>query len=413
MNRLYFREVTVLALLAAAGLALAQVDASLGAPAIGREVAIEHHLQDDDEFRVPLPALLEHGRKLFAANWTASEGGGRPQTKGNGRQLSDPSSPLVGPRSFNRVSGPDSNSCAGCHNQPFGVAGGSGDFVANVFVQGQRFDFATFDRSDTMPTRGSLDESGKPVTLATIANSRHTPGMFGGGYIEMLAREITVELQHIRDGMKRGESRVLLAKGIDFGRLTRRPDGLWDVSQVTGLPRLSLLTATPLDPPTLIVRPWHQAGSSMSLRDFTNTSFNQHHGIQTTERFGGGTDPDGDGFVNEMTRADVTAVTVYQAAMAVPGQVIPNDPAIEKAVLHGQRKFEEFRCAACHVPALPLSRAGLTYTEPNPFNANGNLRTGDTRQFKLDLTDPALPQPRLAPAGSEDDVVMIPAYTDF
>jgi hypothetical protein len=397
----------------AAGWAPAQVDASLRKMGIGDEFGIDRHLQDDQEFALPLAELIEHGRKLFAANWTASEGGGRPLAKGNGRGLSDASAPLTGARSFNRISGPDANSCMGCHSQPYGVTGGSGDFVANVFVQGQRFDFATFDRADKMPTRGALDESGNPVTLASIANSRHTPGMFGGGYIEMLAREMTVELQRIRDAIRRGETRILLAKGVDFGRLTRREDGMWDVRQVTGLPRQSLITATPIDPPSLLVRPWHQAGNSVSLRDFTNTSYHHHHGIQSTERFGAGVDPDGDGFMNEMTRADVTAATVFQAVMAVPGQVIPNDPEVERAILHGQRLFVQFRCAQCHVPALPLSRQGWSFVEPGPFNPIGNLRAGDVRPVRVDLNDLALPLPRLAPAQPRDQFMMVPAYTDF
>src|SRR5216117_2770505 len=99
-------------------------------------------------------------------------------TKGTGAPLSDPSSPLTFPRNFNRISAPDANSCAGCHNAPFGIAGGGGDIVANVFVLGQRFDFATFDIVDPVPTKGSVDESGRPVQLQTIANSRATLGMF-------------------------------------------------------------------------------------------------------------------------------------------------------------------------------------------------------------------------------------------
>jgi len=71
---------------------------------IGLEISIARHLQDDEEFRIPLADLLAHGRKLFTANWTEQEGGGRPLTKGNGRALSDPASPLAGPRAFNRVS---------------------------------------------------------------------------------------------------------------------------------------------------------------------------------------------------------------------------------------------------------------------------------------------------------------------
>ena len=403
----------VVAMAAAGSWAWAQVDASALKNGIGRELGLNEHLMDDQEFVIPLAKLIEHGRKVFAANWTHEEGAGRPLTKGNGRGLSDPSSPLVGARAFNRISGPDANSCIGCHNQPHGIPGGSGDFVANVFVQGQRFDFATFERGDTMPTRGAVDEQGQPVTLTTVGNSRHTPGMFGAGYIEMLAREMTLDLQHIRDGMRRGETRILLTKGISFGRLARREDGLWDVSEVVGLPRISLITATPLDPPTLVLRPWHQAGNAVSLREFTNTSYNHHHGIQSTERFGANTDPDGDGFTNELTRADVTAASVYQAVMAVPGQVVPNNAEIERAVLHGQRMFTAFGCAGCHVPSLPLSRRGWQFSEPNPFNPAGNLRSGDAPLLSVNLNDRALPLPRLSPAKASDEVLWVRAYTDM
>ena len=124
------------------------VGALLGAQAteIGQEVAIARHLQDGEEFQVSLAELLRHGRNLFTASWTIQEGGGRPLTKGTGAPLVDKSSPLLFPRNFNRLSAPDANSCAGCHNLPFGILGGGGDIVANVFVLGQRFDFITFDR---------------------------------------------------------------------------------------------------------------------------------------------------------------------------------------------------------------------------------------------------------------------------
>src|SRR5437016_2214826 len=99
------------------GLAFSQSDTSV----IGLEVAIPRHLQDGEEFTIPLQHLLTHGQKLFEAVWTSQEGGGRPLTKGTGAPLSDPSARLVFPRNFNRVSAPDANSCAGCHNKPFGI----------------------------------------------------------------------------------------------------------------------------------------------------------------------------------------------------------------------------------------------------------------------------------------------------
>jgi cytochrome c peroxidase len=386
---------------------LAQAPAS----SIGREVAIARHLADAQEFSVPLADLLAHGRLLFDANWTTQEGGGRPLTKGTGRPLADPSRPLIGARAFNRISAPDANSCAGCHNAPYGISGGGGDIVANVFVLGQRFDFATFDQADTLPTRGAVDESGKAMTLQEAADSRATTGMFGAGYLEMLARQITQQLQQIRATIRLGETKELVAKGIHFGRLTLTRDGLWDTSKVEGLGRLSTLTGVSNMPPTLVIRPWHQASNVVSLREFSNTAFNQHHGIQSTERFGLDTDPDGDGFVNELTRADVTAVSVWQATLQVPGRVIPRDPAIEHAVLDGGRTFERIGCATCHVPRLPLDKDGWIFVEPNPFNPAGNLRTGETRDLRVDLSSAALPAPRLIPDAS--GVVWVEAYTDF
>ncbi len=127
-------------------------------PEIGREVAIPRHLQDGEEFDLSVRQLLAYGKKLFEARFTSQEGAGRPLTKGTGAPLSDLDSPLMFPRNNNRLSGPESNSCAGCHNQP--ISGGTGDLSTNVFVLGQRFDFVTFDSSDGIPTRGAVDERG-------------------------------------------------------------------------------------------------------------------------------------------------------------------------------------------------------------------------------------------------------------
>jgi len=186
---------------------------------IGREVAVTRHLADGEEFSMPLHRLLARGQRLFTAAWTIQEGGGRPLTKGTGNPLTDRSSPLAFPRNFNRVSGPDANSCAGCHNVPHGVPGGGGDIVANVFVLGQRFDFVTFEGNDAIPARGEANELGLPSQLQSIANSRATLGMFGSGFIEMLARQMTVDLQAIRDATVPGTSRRLISKGVSFGRL--------------------------------------------------------------------------------------------------------------------------------------------------------------------------------------------------
>lgn len=393
-----------------AGVSVLLVVASGGVLAdaqVGREVAIPRHLAEGEEFEIPLRDLVEHGRRLFAANWTIQEGGGRPLTKGTGGPLSDPSDPLVFPRNFNRVSAPDANSCAGCHNAPFGIAGGGGDIVANAFVLGQRFDFATMNLvPDGFTTKGTTDETGTPINLHDIANSRSTLGMFGSGYIEMLARQMTADLEAIRDSLGVGASAALVSKGVSFGTLRRTGVNAWDTSAVTGLQASSLAG----NPPNLIIRPFHQAGAVISLRQFTNNAMNHHHGIQPTERFGVGTDPDGDGFVNEMTEADVTAASVFQATMAVPGRVIPNDPVIEAAIRLGEQRFVQIGCASCHIPELPLGDEGWVFTEPSPYNPPGNRRPEHGPVLSVDLTSPHLPSPRLKPQGG---VVWVPAFTDL
>lgn len=119
-------------LLAVASLLTVTLLRSQSSTEIGREVAIPRHMADGEEFDRSIPDLVAYGKKIFQAHFTVQEGAGRPLTKGTGAPLSDKTQPLVFPRNVNRVSGPDSNSCAGCHNQP--VIGGAGDLSNNVFV---------------------------------------------------------------------------------------------------------------------------------------------------------------------------------------------------------------------------------------------------------------------------------------
>ena len=393
---------------------------------IGREVAIPAHLQDGEEFNLPVTQLIQFGAKLFNAKFTVQEGAGRPLSKGTGAPLSDLSSPLVFPRNFDRISSPDSNSCSGCHNAP--IPGGGGDRVTEVFVLAQRFDHLTFDHADGIVTRGAVDESGQFVTMENVTNERKTIGMSGSGFVEMLARQMTAELQAQRDATLPGNSTQLSSKGISFGVLTRNGDGTWNTSQVKGLAAPSL-SSKGTTPPSLIIRPLHQVGNVVSIRQFSNTAFNHHHGMQSEERFGLGADPDGDAFVNELTTADLTAVSLYQATLAVPGRIIPNDPAVEQANLAGEALFNKIGCATCHA-TLPLTssnnpglagKPGWIYFEPNPYNpATGpnspNLQLGPTNYpvsapaVTVDLTSETLPLPRLQ---AHQGIVMVAAYTDL
>jgi hypothetical protein len=376
------------------------------ADGIGNEVSEREALSDGDEFDLPLDELLAKGRSIFEAEWTPQEGGGRPAMTGAGQPLASPETPLVFPHNFNRVSGRDSNSCAGCHSKPFGFSGGGGAFNDGVFVGAERLDYVTFDHSNPQLGVASVDEEGKFVTAETVGNFRIPPGMFGAGYVEMLARQITAGLQTIRDSTAPGETRALVSKGISFGQIGRLPDGSWDVSGVAGLPPQALQD----DPPSLVVRPFHQSGTAVSLRHFTVGALNQHHGMQAVERFGYDQDPDGDGFTNEITRAEVTAAVLFQATLSAPGQLIPNDIQVEGAVFYGEQIFEDIGCAGCHIPKLPLDNEGWIFTEPGPYNPADLLQAGEAETYSVDLSSDELPGVRLKPVNG---VVWVRAFTDF
>lgn len=374
---------------------------------IGVEKSGRIRIENGEVGQLSVPELLRRGRSIFGGVWTVQEGGGRPMSTGTGTPLANPARPLVFPYNFHRLSGMDANNCGSCHVIPFGILGGAGDFANGVFMGAQRFDSITFDYTgDPTPLSGAFDETGLPMTIAKLANFRIPPGLFGSGYIEMLSRQMTADLQAIRDGLAVGQQAALTTKGVSFGVLTRTAQG-YDVSQVQGLPPQGLSPAMP----TLVLQPFQQSGSSVSLRQVANNAFNHHHGIQSEERFGTGLDPDGDGYVDELRIAEVTAAVIFQATMPVPVQVLPEDPVMRQAIARGEEKFEAIGCTSCHIKALPLTNNGWIYSEPNPYNPPGNLQLGEAPTVSVDLTSNQLPGPRLYPG--PDGILWVPAYTDL
>jgi hypothetical protein len=255
-------------------------------------------------------AVVAHGEALFTARFNKCDGQGRPETTSTGEKRA------AGAPEFTRMSGPEASSCAGCHNQP--SVGGAGEFVTNVFVN----------------ARGGVSEA--ELAAEAEINERNTLGMNGSGLIEMLAREMSVKLEAIRDDAKAradaGEDggRVtvrLITKGVDFGTFTARSGRLVEIDGIRGVGT------------DLIVKPFTQAGTVPSLRVFSVAAMNQHLGMQAEELFDlnkrKGPDYDGDGVARELTIGDITALVAFQASLGVPGRVLPADPAERAIVAHG------------------------------------------------------------------------------
>ncbi|MCY4474189.1 MAG: thiol oxidoreductase [Chloroflexi bacterium] len=372
---------------------------------IGDAPAVQVHFSQSgiEAGKYTLEELIEHGETLFTASFNALDGAGRPTRTGDSRFRDR----REGFESFNRISGPDSNACSGCHNLP--VIGGGGDNVANVFVLGQRFEFVDFNDQMEFDFRDDLEdrlqyeqEDEDPLTLQNVGNERNTVGMFGSGFVELLAREITRELlaqeeATIAEAKKSGwpVRREISAKGIDFGAITAHPNGFVYTSEVEGVDG------------DLIVRPFSQKGVFRSLREFNNDAMLHHHGIENYERVGSFIDRDGDGVVNEMTPGDATALVAFLVSLPAPVPETPEDPDQRAIVELGRQKFTDIGCALCHIPELPLE--SLVFTEPNEFNIGKDLRPEATDAvLEIDLSDLASELRK-----DENGHYLIPVFSDL
>lgn len=298
-----------------------------------------------------LEDLIAEGQRLFEARFIRAEGAGRPMAT---QAIVPTRRKRPAETTFNRLPGPDASACSGCHNQP--VTGGAGDFVANVFVS-EGFESADFDTTDPQ-----------------FSNERGTNILQGAGLVELLAREMTVELQGqrreaLRQARQSGQpvTVALSTKDVAFGKLTAHPDGTLDVTAIDGID------------PDLVLRPFSQKGVFASLRQFTVNALNVHHGIQATERFGtvwtGSDDFDMDGVPDEIDPGHVSALVAFQAALPAPGRRtdLPDDWSV--AAADGEKVFADIGCASCHRPALPLE--SLAFSDPGPFEGAGTLRAQD------------------------------------
>jgi hypothetical protein len=329
--------------------------------------------------------INDHGELLFVTKFNQCDGRGRPETTGGGDKRAVPTVDDLG-IALNagqiaklRTSAPDSDACGGCHNEP--EAGGAGDFVANVFVLAQTLD---------------------PMTLTVSpekSNSRNTLGMHGAGPIEMLAREMTDDLLAQRAGLSDGEH-VLTTKGVDFA--IEIVDG--EVVEAEGIDH------------DLIIKPFHQAGKVISLREFTDNAMNHHHGMQAEERFdlnpgkGLNSDYDNDGVHRELTIGDITAITIWQAQLSTPTQVLPKNEAELERIIEGEIVFDEIGCASCHVPEMVLN--DRHFVEPNPYNPPGTCKNAaqGCPDYAFDMTKQG-DLPRLEKGPGRGATVR--AYTDL
>lgn len=230
------------------------------------------------------------------------------------------------------------DSCAACHGRPRGSAGFGGDVV-------------------------------------TRPESRDAPHLFGLGLKEMLADEITADLRAIRANavtqaqhQNRNITRHLRSKGIEYGRITARPNGTVDTSYVSGINA------------DLRVKPFFHHGGTISIREFIVGAFNDEMGLQAVDpdleqAHNGGRietpsgmvldgskdqisgplvadvsqDEDGDGVANEIPTSVVDHMEFYLLNYFKPGTHRQSN-----ATRRGLETFRQVGCAQCHIPDLVI-----------------------------------------------------------
>ena len=281
--------------------------------------------------------VFELGDVLFDTDFNTLDGGGA--NVGNGMRFSRvPRADLKGKMQWAshmpfRHTGPNAQSCTACHNQPF--EDGAGSAAMNVVRD---------------PTGSG--QLGKFIT-------RNTPHLFGIGGLQRLAEEMTDDLHLVRleaslGAKEKGEdvTKPLMAKGVDFGRITAKADGTLDLSEVSGADD------------DLVVKPLQWKGTDVSIRAFTRNAAHRELGVQPIELVGEGIDGDFDGVVDEMTVGDVTAMALYIAAQPRPttklelvelGLIDALEPGEAEAIDRGGKAFETVGCASCHMPELTLN----------------------------------------------------------
>jgi Di-haem oxidoreductase, putative peroxidase len=278
---------------------------------------------------------VRRGRQIFQRKFLRSEGQG-PIT-GDGDGVTNIETDLI-------IGAGLADSCAACHGLPRGSAGFGGDVV-------------------------------------TRPDSRNAPHLFGLGLKEMLADEITDELRDIRrDAIEDARNfrttvtrtlRTSSRKGsIFFGRITAKPDGSVDTSDVEGVDS------------DLRVRPFFLHGETMSIREFLVGAFNAEMGLEASdpdlrnaEAFGGqrivtpagmvldgrfdrieqppanstSHDADFDGVVNEIPTSIVDFMEFYLLHYFKPGT-----GEVTSETSSGRSAFISIGCASCHVPDLTI-----------------------------------------------------------
>lgn len=291
------------------------------------------------------------------------------------QEFTDPSA--VSDRPFRylrplRVNGLDAQSCNECHNivkhrdvPPQLGIGGVGGISQAAIIRPSVIDVS--NSFDDRVVYMSGHDPDLPLEFDTYAdfNGRfaNPPFLFGGGGVELLAKEMTETLQATYAEAKAdptyGTPYKLYTHGVDFGHLeSAGPGGVEFFLEGIG-PEIMIDEDRPCE--YVVVAPFGRKAERFSMRDFDNGAANFHFGMQPVETLDplGIADEDGDGVVNELTVAEMSLLQIFNVLNPPP-----YEEELTPAGERGKRLFDEIGCASCHRPRMRTERRHLVLASP-------------------------------------------------
>jgi len=316
---------------------------SLQAELPGQGPRLGHHRVDQASIEsgsMALDDIRRAGLKIFSTPFNKLDGyGDGPMNPANSK---DPGGrPTLGDNgTFLRVNGLDGQSCLECHSivsnasvpAKFGI-GGVGGSVSNAIFQ---------------PTLIDVSDDLHLNQAAMNGRFINPPFLFGSGGIELIAKEMTSDLQALKDVARGnpGTAVELETKGINFGVLVY--DGTsFDVTGVEGLDA------------DLVVKPFGRKGEFATVRAFDLGAMMFHLGMQPVELVGKDIDNDNDGVANEVLTGELSALSIFNTTLERPYREHG-----QKSTAAGLRLFRLLGCASCHRPTLASNSQVLSYSFP-------------------------------------------------
>ena len=346
-------------------------------PALGADRITQATIESGS---VRLKEIRSAGRRIFATPFNALDGlgdgpldpndkispGGRPTLQDNGM--------------FLRMNGLDSQTCLECHNVL-----SAAEFPARFTIGGAGGVGANAMPGVILPDVADQAGNGFAAITGRFINP---PFVFGSGGVELLAKEMTAELQQLKAQAiaTPGQPVPLISKGVSFGFIVCNSGGECDTTNVEGIAE------------DLVVRPFGRKGQFATTRAFDIGALQFHHGMQPVEVVGIDVDADGDGVANEILVGELSALHIFMATMERP-----RETKLTPESASGKTLFEQIGCAGCHIPELMTESGVLTLSFPE-IETDPSANT----YYSVDLT--ARPT-RFDPAPGAG--VRVPLYADL